>query len=84
MRLKIRAAYAYNFYLQGHCEVSATSFYAVTPGDIPVPHGRERFYVIAILKSFPPDPSCLFVMEKANSNNECYAFDLMIDAAWLV
>jgi hypothetical protein len=58
--------------------VSATSFYAVTLGDIPIPHGRERFYVIAILKSFPPDPSCPFGTEKANSNNECYAFDLMI------
>jgi hypothetical protein len=49
--------------------------------EIPIPHGRERFYVIAILKSFPPDPCCRFVMEKANPNNGCCASNLMIQVA---
>jgi hypothetical protein len=49
--------------------------------EIPIPHGRERFSVIAILKSFPPDPSCWVVMEKANSNNGCFASNLVIQVA---
>jgi hypothetical protein len=41
---------------------------------------EKDFSFKPILKSFPPDPSCRFGTEKANSNNECLASNFLIKA----